>query len=370
MSALAGVRVIDAATFVSGPWAAMMLADLGAEVVKVEPPGGDPYRRFGRQVNGAGVMFANANRNKRCVVIDLKSDDGRADMLSLLGGADVLITNWRPGVAEELGLSASSVRALNPTLVWCRISGFGPDGPSAGEPAFDSVIQARSGVMFAQGARGEPEVVRGYLADKVAALLATQSILAALVGRSRSGHGEVIDLPMLDSMAYFLGPDLLARRTLVDEVATPAVDAQVGALRAVAASDGWVLVSPVRAKQLRGMLAAVGHPEWEEAFRSDPDPASRAQRIFDLLGSVSRQASTREWLDRFSAHDVPAAVVLDIDGHLADPQVEHNGTYMSYDHPRLGRIRQPRHPSRWMSSPPQREPQPAPELPGREEPGA
>lgn len=344
---LAGVTLVEAASFVSGPFAGMMLADLGAQVIKVEAPGGDPYRRFGRSVNGAGIMFANVNRNKRSEVVDLKVDSGRRRLSELIAKADVFLTNWRPGVAEALGFDETSVRSLNPRLVWCRVSGFGQDGPLAGAPAFDTVVQARSGLMAAQGAPGPPDSVRGYLVDKVTALFAAQAIMAALLQRASTGKGGVVDVSMLDAVAYYMGPELLAERTIVDEGDTrPALTEQLTAVRCVPTSDGWVLVSPVRAKQLKGMAAAAGHPEWVDELRSESDPGRRAARIYDLVAGVTPAASTAEWLARFEQHDVPAAPVLDIDQHLSDPQVVHNRTYVQYDHPALGRVRQPRYPAR------------------------
>ncbi|MGH9054293.1 MAG: CaiB/BaiF CoA transferase family protein [Acidimicrobiales bacterium] len=360
---LDGFRVVDAALFVSGPWAAMMLADLGADVVKVEPPGGDAYRRYGRVEDGMGVSFANVNRNKTSVVIDLKADGGRDEMLALVRGADALITNWRPGVAEQLGLCAADLHSANPGLVWCRVSGFGPDGPLAGTPAFDTVIQARSGTMFVQGDADRPEPVRGYVADKVAAMFAAQSVLAALVARGRHGTGSVVDVPMLDALAYFNGPDMMLERTRLDDEDRDAVSPQLRAVRCIPASDGWLLVSPVRGKQLKGLVAAAGHPEWIDRFRAEGDAAARTSQIYDLTATVTPSDSTEVWLRRFAEHDVPAAPVLDIDAHLADPQVDHNSTYVVYEHPRLGKIRQPRHPARWDGGTMAPDPSPAPDLP-------
>lgn len=360
---LSGVTVVEAASYVSGPFAGMMLADLGAKVIKAEPPGGDPYRRFGRSVRGVGIMFANVNRNKSSEVVDLKSDAGTRRLRELIAGADVFLTNWRPGVAEGLGLDEPSVRSLNPRLVWCRVSGFGQDGPLAGAPAFDTVIQARAGLMSMQGGSGSPDAVRGYQVDKVTALLVAQTIMAALLERASTGEGSVVEVSMLDAIAYFMGPELLAERTLVDEGETrPALAEQLAALRCVPTSDGWVLVSPVRAKQLKGMASAAGHPEWVDELRGESDPGRRTARIYELVAGVTPSATTAVWLERFETYDVPAAPVYDIDQHLADPQVLHNRTYLQYDHPVLGRIRQPRYPARRPWHRDQPVPSPSPEL--------
>ena len=361
---LSGVRVVEAASYVSGPFAGMILADLGASVLKVEPPGGDPYRRFGRAEGGVGIMFANANRNKRSELVDLKTEAGRRRFAELITDADVLLTNWRPGAAEELGFDAASVRSLNSRLVWCRVSGFGQDGPLAKAPAFDTVIQARAGIMSMQGGPGSPESVRGYLVDKVTASFVAQAIMAALVQRGATGEGTVVDVSMLDVIAYFMGPDLLAERTLVDdEQGRPALAQQLTALRCVPTADGWVLVSPVRAKQLKGMASAAGHPEWIDELRGESDPGKRTARIYDLVAGVTPTATTAEWIRRFEEHDVPAAPVLDLDQHLADRQVEHNRTYVFYEHPALGRVRQPRYPARRAGPGDPPVPSPSPPLP-------
>jgi crotonobetainyl-CoA:carnitine CoA-transferase CaiB-like acyl-CoA transferase len=344
---LGGVAVVDASTFVSGPFAGMMLGDLGADVLKVEPPGGDAFRRFGRIVEGVGIMFANVNRNKRSVVIDLKSHAGREEFAALIHRADVLLTNWRPGVAEELGFDRTTVEALNGRLIWCRVSGFGQDGPLAASPAFDTVIQARTGLLFAQGGEESPESVRGYIVDKLTAMFATQVILAALLERASTNRGGVVDVSMLDSMAYFMGPDILSERTRLEDGGRPSAVAQLSAVRCVATADGWLLVSPVRGKQLKGLADAAGHPEWIDELRGLDDPAARTSRIYEMFASVTRSETTSWWLDRLEKFDVPAAPVLTLDQHLGDGQVEHNRTYVVYDHPRLGRIRQPRYPARW-----------------------
>ncbi|MBV9660499.1 MAG: CoA transferase, partial [Acidimicrobiales bacterium] len=201
MRPLAGIRVVEAATYVVGPFASLQLADLGAEVVKVEaPPGGDPLRRFSQKRNGVSLVFANCNRNKRTELLDLKSEAGTRAFERLLAEADILISNWRPSVAARLGYSAEVVRARFPRLIWVRITGFGQTGPLATFPAFDTILQARTGSMAR--AAGSPDLANGYLADKVTGTFAAQSALAALHHRTATGTGSVIDVSMLDAMAY------------------------------------------------------------------------------------------------------------------------------------------------------------------------
>ena len=345
---LAGLTVVDAATFLSGPLAGQALADLGAEVVKVEPPGGDAMRRFGRTVEGLSVLWLAANRTKRLIEVDLSGKAGRRQLDEVLAGADVLITNWRPGVAERLGLHPERVRTTWPRLVWCRISGFGQGGPRALEPAYDSVIQAAAGVMATQGAGGPPELVRGFLADKITATYATQAITAALFHRSSTGEGTVVDVAMLDALAYFDFPDVLAARALPSDDGTDdGVNQQLASVRAVPTADGWMVLSPVRARQLRAAMEVAGHPEWGEELRQAGDSAAVTVRFYELFSRVSPTRSTAAWMADLGAVDVPAAEVLDADGHLRDPQVLHNGTYETERRPLVGEHRHARYPARW-----------------------
>ena len=348
MSALLeGVRVVDVAGYVTGPYACMILGDLGADVVKVEaPPKGDPMRSFGLTHDGTSVLFANVNRNKRSILLNLKSADGRTVFLDLVRRADVLVQNWRPGVARSLGLDDATLAAENPRLIRLAVTGYGREGPLSSRPAFDTLLQGHTSMAHVQGAGHQPEIIRSILADKTTALFGAQNVLAALVARSRDGSGRRIDLAMLDTMAYFNFPDLFQPRTVVPgdgEAQTPErYSAHSGV---VATSDGFIVVVPVSGAQIGRSLEAVGHPEWKPELKAISDPVDLIDAVMSRIESVTRTASTKEWLARFAAHDVPAGPVLDLDGHLADDQVRHNAIYSDLDHPRLGRIRQVRYPA-------------------------
>jgi crotonobetainyl-CoA:carnitine CoA-transferase CaiB-like acyl-CoA transferase len=344
---LQGTKVVEIASFVTGPFAAMMLADMGAEVIKVEPPTGEPFRRFGRRVAGMSVNFLNANRNKKDVAIDLAEARGAAELTTLLEHADVLVTNWRPGVAERLGLAVEEVRRRFPRLVWVRISGFGPDGPLAATPAFDGLIQARSGLAVAQG-DDAPHAVWAWLADKSTAAFAVQAVLAALVQRGVTGEGAVIELPMLDAFAYFNFPDLLTERTILGEADRPALNPQMRSVRPVPTRDGWVLLAPVRGAQLKRALVAFGHADRVDELKG-LDPATASHRFFEIAAASTPSKTTTEWLEIFATLDVPAAPVLDFDAHLTDPQILHNQTYVEVTDSRFGTIRQPRFPARFST---------------------
>lgn len=339
---LRGIAVVDAGTFISAPVAGLALQDLGASVTKVEAPDGDGYRRLGPKRADRGLLYSATNRGKRVVALDLATQSGRASLDTMLDRADVLLTNWRAGAAERLGLSPARVQARWPRLIWARISGFGQSGPLADHPAFDSVIQARSGLAatFAE----EPRLVPSYIADKVTAALVAQAVLAALVERHRTDEGAVLDVAMLDAMAYFNGPDVTAGHLLADEE-EPDVTGFLRVPRPVRTADGWIVVSPVGSRQVARALAAAGVADGIDRLRRQPDAIRASELFFDLLAGSLSARSTDEWLIAFANADVPASPILTPAQHLDDPQVLHNGTYRHQDDPELGALRAPRHPA-------------------------
>ena len=340
---LRGFRVVEASSYVSGPFAGLMLSDLGADVVKVEPPpNGDPFRNFGRRVEGAGVAFANLNRGKHSVLCDLKTKEGVTSLHRLLDSADVFVTNWRPGVAEEMELTGEVVSERHPRLVWIRISGYGQDGPLSRRPAFDQLLQARTGLAILQGL-GTPELVRAFFADKVTAMYTVQSALAALHEREETGAGAIIDLAMLDAVAYFNFPDLLVNQSVVG--LTDPGGVQATAARPIETSDGWVVVSPVSGRQIRSAFDAVGHSEWVAQLKVITDPFEMARTMLDLLESRTRDRTSAEWERVFAEHDVPCSRVLNVQEHLDDPQVIHNELYQELDDPVMGAMRRVRYPA-------------------------
>jgi crotonobetainyl-CoA:carnitine CoA-transferase CaiB-like acyl-CoA transferase len=348
MRPLEGVRVVDASSYVSGPFATLMLADLGAEVTRVEPPRGDPYRRFGPLRDGTGVIFGAVNRNKRSTFLDLTTTDGIAEFETMLDNADVLVTNWRPGVAEAFGLELDRVRSRWPRLVWTRVSGYGQTGPMAMLPAFDSILQARVGLAAAVG--DEPQLLPTYVADKVTASFVVQSALAALVQRERIGCGAVVDVAMLDTFAYFDGPDLFAAHQRPGEH-DERIDAMLDAPRTLATADGWVVLAPVSGQQIKRALTAAGLESSIDELKSIPDPVAASHRFFELFGDHLRARTTDEWMQIFADADVPASAVLTKAEHLDDPQIAHNGVYRVVDEPGTGPVRRARHPALFDGSP-------------------
>jgi crotonobetainyl-CoA:carnitine CoA-transferase CaiB-like acyl-CoA transferase len=346
---LSGIRVIDVSSYVAGPFAGVMLADLGAEVIKVEPERGDPTRRIGGAPGQTSPLAATVNRNKRSVGLTLSEPAGRSALLGLARDADVFLHNWRPSTQARLGLTDDVLEAAQPRLIRVAISGYGQDSVHAEEPAFDPIIQAQCALFSPAGDNGRPTAVNMIIADKIASLFTVQAVLAALHARERTGLGDRVTVPMLDSLAYFDFPDLLEGETFIDE---PGTGRRAGAYTAARALDGYLVLAPTTGAQIKRTLEVVGHPEWRDQLARHSDRTEFMGGLTDLIEPVLQTASVGEWLDRFGQADVPAAPVVDIAGHLQDPHVLHNRVYQEYSHPERGRVRVARYPIRFAGSAP------------------
>jgi crotonobetainyl-CoA:carnitine CoA-transferase CaiB-like acyl-CoA transferase len=300
---------------------------------------------MGRPVTPTSALFVNCNRGKLGVVLDLKSEPGRAELRGLLAAADVFLCNWRPGVAESLGFDDAALEAVNPRLVRCFVTGYGTGGPLGSEPAFDTVAQAVSGITDALSVDGTPRLLAGYPVDKITASSAAQAILAALFARERSGRGERIDLAMLDATAYFQFPELLTNRVFLDHQPDDARNGQALGIRPVPTSDGWMVIAMVTGRQIRDTCGALGHEEWAAELREIPEQADMVRELFDRVERVTATIPTEELLATLRAIDVPCAPCLTIDEHLADEQVAHNRLYRIEEWPGYGRVRVIRHPA-------------------------
>ncbi|MEM7092516.1 MAG: CoA transferase [Actinomycetota bacterium] len=365
MAPLSGITIVEAANFIAGPMAGQMLADLGADVIKVEPPRGDPYRRVGRTYGDASLQFRATNQNKRSVFLDLKTEDGMAELRSLLAEADVLLTNWRPGVAERMGLSAEQVRADFPELIWVRVSGYGPDGPRADEPAYDGIIQARSGGQLSGG--DVPMNTNNNIADKVSAMFAAQTITAAIHQRTRTSTGAVCDVAMSDSMAYFYGTDSAAGHRMADNEPDPSVGIGLAGDLSAETAEGYLTLSPVTGKQLRRALEVAGVGD-RFGDVMDADRSSTITVFGDIISPALMQRAALEWEELFKAADVPAAAVRTFTQHLEDPQTVHNRTYTNvYDEGLEGDWRMVRFPALFDGEPAETAGLPAPSLPPRDD---
>jgi crotonobetainyl-CoA:carnitine CoA-transferase CaiB-like acyl-CoA transferase len=351
---LAGVRVLDVSTVVSGPLCAQILGDLGADVTKLEAPEGDTTRRLGPPFkDGLTPLFAHCNRNKRSLVLDLKMPEGVAAARRLAQRSDVLVENFRPGVAERLGIGYAALAAENPRLVYVAISGFGPDGPYAEQPAYDMVIQALSGLAHAQKEGGQPRLIRNLMADKSSALSAAYAALAALFARERSGRGQKVEVPMLDAYAAFGLVDVLGAHTF-PPVETLPPDLGPAIYRAWETADGHVALIVLEDHQFQALCRALDR----EDLIGDPRCANvivrtkHALELFSILGTEIRKWTTAELVARARKFEAPLAPVNDLAAFLADPQVAANGIVFELDDPGAGTLRLLRHPARYGETPP------------------
>jgi crotonobetainyl-CoA:carnitine CoA-transferase CaiB-like acyl-CoA transferase len=331
----------------------MMLGDLGAEIIKIEPPKGDPFRRFGRPKTYASPQFVNCNRSKRSVVLDLKNQDDQAKMLRLLDSADILLSNWRPAVAARLGLGDDVLAARNPRLIRVYVSGYGPTGPLSDDPVFDTIVQARSAMMHGLSSTDEPMLLPGYPVDKATAAMAAQAALAALYARERTGGGDRVDVAMLDTTAYLDFVDLFTGRTF-DDGARPQREARNlhgTAIRAVQTADGWMVMAPVSSDHIRRACEAVGHPELADELLAERDQQALTRAMFDRLEPYTKTQPTAHWIEQFRIHDVPAGPCVDFDTHAVDPQVEHNRIYVTTEAADGSTVYGPRYPAVFASQP-------------------
>jgi crotonobetainyl-CoA:carnitine CoA-transferase CaiB-like acyl-CoA transferase len=357
MGPLAGIRVVDLTSMLSGPWATMILADQGADVIKVEEPvQGDHTRTLSNRTKGFSAQFLNLNRNKRSVTIDLKSGEGRELLRRLCATADVFVQNFRPGVVERLGINEAAIRAVAPNIVYVSISGFGENGPYARKPTYDPIIQALSGLTSVQGGSDEsrPRLIRTVLPDKLTAVTAAQAISAALVARFRSGIGQHVRLSMLDAVLAFLWASDMSLQTFIGQTVTGRTAASFIDL-IYETSNGFMTVAVMSNKEWVALTRALDRPEWLDDPRFKT-PALRDQNINDrlqLTQEVLKTRTTEEWLARLETEGVPCAPVLTRDQVVTHPQVQASNILLETDHPVVGRLRQTRPAARFTKTPPE-----------------
>jgi crotonobetainyl-CoA:carnitine CoA-transferase CaiB-like acyl-CoA transferase len=356
MGPLDGIKVVDMSVMISGPLAAMMLADQGAEVVKVESPGlGDIMRFLGTSRGGISGIFANNNRGKKSLVLDLKKAEGTDVLRKLISEADVLIQNFRPGALDRLGLGYEAMAELNPNLIYVSISGYGPDGPNSHRRVYDNVIQAASGLASVQTdpATGTPSLFRTLLCDKATSYTAAQAITAALYARAvGKAKGQHIVLAMLDVAVAFMWPDSGMDAVIVGDGATRAQT--IGANYAVTSlADGFVSAGAVTDAEFKGLCAAMGHPEMGEdpRFSSTPNRMQNAAEMVVLMREYASQTTVADFLERAEEFDVPSSKINSLSELPTDSQVVHNGVFVEREHPHAGTLREPRPAPRFSATP-------------------
>jgi crotonobetainyl-CoA:carnitine CoA-transferase CaiB-like acyl-CoA transferase len=335
---LKGIRVLEVSSFVSGPWACQTLAEYGAEVIKIEnPKGGDPFRSFSE--NQYSASFCAHNFHKKSLSIDLSNAQGVDAFRRLVTNADVVVENFRPGVMDRLGIGWEDLKRINPSLIYCAISGFGPSGPYKHRPAYDTVIQAISGLLGQFLAPDNPRIAGPNVADSVTSLCAVSGVLGALYARERSGTGMRIDVPMLDAVIAF-ATNPIAQYFATGKTPGPYQRPSQSQCFVFKCADDRMISIHMSAPQKfwEGMLKCIGRPELD----SDPRFNSNRNRIlnFEVLGDVlapSFLAKTRaEWEALLDRNDVPYAPVNDFEDVENDPQVQHLGTILNTTHPQMG----------------------------------
>jgi crotonobetainyl-CoA:carnitine CoA-transferase CaiB-like acyl-CoA transferase len=354
---LAGIRVVDVSQILSGPFACMILADQGAEVVKVEAPGiGDPMRIGPYRRAGRASFYVNANRDKRGVVLDLQKPRGREALLRLVAGADVFVQNWRPGAAERLGLGFDDLRAAHPELIYVSISGYGDSGPYRDRRVYDPIIQGLTGHVGVQKNPDVPipDLVRNVVADKASAWTAAQAITAALFARARGAGGQHVVVPMVDASLYFFWPDGMMKHTWIGESEFPG-PVLYDLYRLWETADGHLIYFTATDSEFHGLFRALGHPEWVKDPRFATIAARAVTENREALGAlvlgVIRGWKTKELIERMVAEQVPVGPVYTLEEMLEDPQLRHNGSFFESEHPEAGRMRQPRPPARFSKTP-------------------
>ena len=351
--ALDGFRVLDLTSIYSGPIAASVLGDQGADVIKVESPQGDFMRHPGAsQRNGVGGAFAMMNRNKRSIVIDLGQGEGKDVFKTLAEGADVVMENFRPGVMERLGIGYETLRALNPRLVFASINGVGHAGPYAGRRVYDAVVQAISGIGSLQAAPAteRPILINSLICDKVTSMTAAQAITAALLARERTGVGQRVDVAMLEAALFFLWPDGMLHQTFVgDERPDSGYRSHWNMVRRT--RDGYICTMPVQAAEWQGLFRALELPNLFEDERFRTQTGLDSERFQEALNNAYASFDTDDLAGRLEAEQVPFARINPRDAVIDDPQVRALQSLWEFDHPVAGRMRQARPPARYSETP-------------------
>ena len=353
---LAGVRVVDLTTVLMGPLATQLMGDMGADIIKIEPPDGDVTRDIGpsRHPKMAGVFF-HANRNKRSVVLDLKKPAGKAALLKLAESADVFIYNVRPQAMERLGLTYEAVSAVNPRIIYCGCYGYGQNGPYAAKPAYDDLIQGATGIAGLVGmVTGEPRYLPTVIADKTVGLTTLYAVLAALFFRERSGRGQAIDVPMFETMAQYVMLEHLYGKVFVPPLGkTGYVRLLAQDRKPYATRDGYVCALPYTDAHWQRFFELSGRPE----LKIDPRFVNIAERtrhigeLYAVVGEAMREKTTAEWLELLEKADIPSMPMHTLDSLLEDPHLRQVGFFETVEHPTEGQIINMGVPVNWSASP-------------------
>ena len=341
--ALEALRVLDVTQVMAGPFCAMLLADLGADVVKVEPPGGDSTRQMPGAVGADSPSFNAVNRGKRSIVLNLKTDEGREAFTRLARSTDILIENYRPGVMDALGLGFAALSAVNPRLIYASVSGYGQTGPDRRKGGFDLIAQGVSGIMSITGEAGGAPVKAGVpLTDLSAGLFALVGILAAVEHRHRSGSGQQVETSLVDAgialsvweaTEYFSGIGVPAALGSAHRMNAP--------YQAIRCADGYITLGAANERLFRRLSEVLGHPEWvdEPAFADNASRVANRQRLAARIEEITAKQPRRHWLTLLEANDIPCGPINNYEQVFADPQVIAREMVVETEHPTLGRLK-------------------------------
>jgi crotonobetainyl-CoA:carnitine CoA-transferase CaiB-like acyl-CoA transferase len=356
---LSGIRILDLTTVVLGPFATQLLADLGADVIKVEAPEGDVLRHIAPMRHpGMGHIFLHHNRNKRSLVLDLKKPAGLAALLRLAAKADALVHNARPQSMRRLKLSYEDLAAVNPRIVYVGAYGYGERGRRAGQPAYDDLIQGVSGLpwMARRAGADRPRYVPTAITDRITGLATVNAVTTALLCRERTGKGQAVEVPMYETIAHMLLGDHLCGRTF-DPPMEPALYERMLAPQRVpyATRDGYVCVLVYNDKHWRSFFKLVGR---EEMFEQDPRYSSQTARsrhineVYAFIAERMAERTSAEWLKLLKEADIPVSPLNSVDDVIDDPHLAEAGFFQMIDHPSEGRLRVMSTPSSWSETPP------------------
>jgi crotonobetainyl-CoA:carnitine CoA-transferase CaiB-like acyl-CoA transferase len=353
---LAGIRVVDCTTVVLGPWAAQQLGDLGADVVKVEPPEGDTTRQLGPMRNpDMGAFYLAVNRNKRSVVLDLKQASAQRALQRLAEGADVLLHNYRPGAARRLGMSYETFRAINPGLVYVGTYGFRAWGPYGDKPAYDDIIQAASGVASLQTALiGEPRYVPTIVADKTSSMTVLVAVLAALHHKARTGEGQEVEVPMFESMAAWVMVEHLYGESFVPPADTIGYKRILNRYRRpFRTKDGFLAILPYTDQNWRDFFELAGRTDLLEdaRYRTLASRLQHIETLYEELGKIATTRTSAEWLAELDRRNIPGMIVNSLESLLRDPHLEATGFWQVMEHPTEGTLRLPGIPVAYSRTP-------------------
>jgi crotonobetainyl-CoA:carnitine CoA-transferase CaiB-like acyl-CoA transferase len=353
---LHGVRILELTSVVLGPWACQILGDLGADVVKVEPPAGDSNRQLGPARHpGMAALFLTCNRNKRSVVLDLKQEAGRAAALKLAERADVLVHNYRPPALRKLGLDYEVVRRVNPRIVFCGTYGYGRRGPYSERAAYDDSIQAASGIaMLAAKMGGEPAYLPTIVADKTTAMAVVSAVTAALYHRERTGVGQEIEVPMYETLvSYVMAEHLYGHAFEPAEGPAGYTRLLSRSRRPFKTRDGYLAVLPYLNEHWRAFCSAAGRPDLAEdpRFESLSSRLENIDAVYGEVGGILATRTTADWLEALGGTSVPVMIVNTLEDLLEDEHLEATGFWTFPDHPTEGRLRVPGIPVHFSETP-------------------